>query len=122
MRHLNSPALTLARESLRDAMTRAGWPPPLIADAELALVELIVNAWRHGGTTAPVVHTLFLDSTLRVAVADRSSTLPEQRCPSLLSESGRGLQLVSGLTHRWGVEPHQLGKSVWFECDLDGAA
>ncbi|MGW2251505.1 ATP-binding protein [Kitasatospora sp. NPDC001660] len=40
--------------------------------------------------------------------------------PSLLSETGRGLQLVDGLTRRWGVDPQKLGKAVWFE--LDGAA
>ncbi|MFD8082085.1 ATP-binding protein [Kitasatospora sp. NPDC059722] len=120
MRHLNSPSLTLSREALREAMAKAGWPPSAIADAELALVELIVNAWRHGETTSPVVLIVFLRNTLRVTVADRSATLPEPRNPSALSETGRGLQLVKGLTHRWGVEPQKLGKTVWFE--LDGAA
>ncbi|MFJ3218166.1 ATP-binding protein [Kitasatospora sp. NPDC086801] len=120
MRNLNSPSLTLARETLRDGMTRVGWPPSSIADAELALVELIVNAWRHGETTSPVVLIHFLSNTLRVTVADRSSALPEQRTPCPLAESGRGLQLVAGLTHRWGVDPLKLGKIVWFE--LDGVA
>ncbi|MFJ6775561.1 hypothetical protein ACIQOV_32165, partial [Kitasatospora sp. NPDC091257] len=55
MRNLNSPSLTLSRDALRDGMTSAGWPPSLIADAELAMVELIVNAWRHGETTSPVI-------------------------------------------------------------------
>ncbi|MEV7772584.1 ATP-binding protein [Kitasatospora sp. NPDC086791] len=122
MRNLNSPSLTLSRDTLRDGMTRAGWPPAAIADAELALVELIVNAWRHGGTTSPVVLILFLADTLRVTVSDRSPSLPEQQPLSVLAESGRGLQLVAGLTHRWGVDPQCLGKSVWFELQLDGAA
>ncbi|MQS13601.1 ATP-binding protein [Streptomyces kaniharaensis] len=117
---LNSPSLTVTREALRDLMTRAGYDSSAIADAELALVELIVNAWRHGGTAAPVVLVDMLDSTLRVTVADRSSDLPERRKPGGLAESGRGLQLVAGLTHRWGVEPQKLGKRVWFE--LDGVA
>ncbi|MEE1785906.1 ATP-binding protein [Streptomyces sp. SP17BM10] len=120
MRQLNSPSLTLARESLREAMARAGWPPSAVCDAELALVELIVNAWRHGETTSPVVLIVFLRNTLRVTVADRSAAFPEPRTPSALSETGRGLQLVTGLTHRWGVDPQELGKTVWFE--LDGAA
>ncbi|MFI8458502.1 ATP-binding protein [Kitasatospora sp. NPDC085464] len=122
MRNLNSPSLTLSRDTLRDGMTRAGWPPSSIADAELAMVELIVNAWRHGETTSPVVLILFLSDTLRVTVSDRSPCLPEQQPLSVLAESGRGLQLVSGLTHRWGVDPQKLGKSVWFELQLDGAA
>ncbi|MFE6054303.1 ATP-binding protein [Kitasatospora sp. NPDC056446] len=122
MRNLNSPSLALSRDALRDGMTLAGWPPSSIADAELALVELIVNAWRHGGTTSPVVLILFLSNTLRVTVSDRSPSLPEQQSLSVLAESGRGLQLVAGLTHRWGVDPQKLGKTVWFELQLDGAA
>ncbi|WP_344341945.1 ATP-binding protein, partial [Kitasatospora putterlickiae] len=84
--NLNSPTLTLARQSLRDAMARAGWDDDRIFDAELALVELIVNAWRHGRTSAPVVQILFLYRTLRVSVGDESHTLPEQRRSTALGE------------------------------------
>lgn len=117
---LNAPSLTVSREALRDAMERAGYTNSSIGDAELALVELIVNAWRHGATAAPVVLVVIANGTLRVTVADRSPFLPEQQKPNSFSESGRGLQLVAGLTHRWGAEPQKLGKRVWFE--LDGAA
>ncbi|MBV6698560.1 ATP-binding protein [Kitasatospora aureofaciens] len=117
---LNSPSLTVAREALRETMACAGYDSSAIGDAELALVELIVNAWRHGATAAPMVLVVILDGTLRVTVADRSSALPEQRKPSGLAEFGRGLQLVEGLTDRWGAEPQKLGKRVWFE--LDGVA
>ncbi|MQS12823.1 ATP-binding protein [Streptomyces kaniharaensis] len=117
MRHLNTPSLAIARQSLTDAMTRVGWPPSAISDAELALVELIVNAWRHGGTAAPVVNILAVNRTLRVSVADESRALPERRALSELAEYGRGLQLVEGLTHRWGVDPQKRGKLVWFEMD-----
>ncbi|MFF2661358.1 ATP-binding protein [Kitasatospora sp. NPDC058032] len=113
----NTPSLTVSREALRSAMNLAGFRPDVIADAELALVELIVNAWRHGRTDSPVVLVLFLDRTLRVSVADNSSDLPDPRTPAGLAESGRGLQLVQGLTHRWGAEPQKLGKLVWFELD-----
>ncbi|MFC5663612.1 ATP-binding protein [Kitasatospora misakiensis] len=51
--NLNSPSLTFARQSLREAMARAGWDAERILDAELALAELIVNAWRHGRTPPP---------------------------------------------------------------------
>lgn len=117
---LNSPSLTVSREALRDAMACAGFDPSAIADAELALVELVVNAWRHGATAAPVVLVVIRGGKVRVTVADRSSELPERRRPGGLAEFGRGLQLVEGLTHRWGAEPQKLGKRVWFE--LDGVA
>ncbi|MER6399123.1 MULTISPECIES: ATP-binding protein [unclassified Kitasatospora] len=113
----NSPSLTLAREGLRSAMARSGWHPEVIADAELALAELIVNAWRHGRTSSPVVLVFINDTTLRVSVNDDSCELPEQRHPSDLAECGRGLQLIEGLTHRWGAEPCKRGKAVWFELD-----
>ncbi|MER7755801.1 ATP-binding protein [Kitasatospora sp. NPDC097643] len=116
----NTPSLALARQSLRDALTRAGWDSESIFNAELALAELIVNAWRHGATASPVVLFSLLGGTLRVSVSDESDTFPEQRMPSGFAESGRGLQLVEGLTHRWGVDAQKRGKSVWYE--LDSAA
>ncbi|MBV6698703.1 ATP-binding protein [Kitasatospora aureofaciens] len=121
MCNLNTPSLTVARQTLRGAMARTGWHPEAITDAELALVELIVNAWRHGETASPVVVLLLLNGTLRVSVSDESPALPEQRTPADLAESGRGLQLVEGLTHRWGVDPQKRGKNVWFELQMDAA-
>ncbi|MFG3226004.1 ATP-binding protein [Kitasatospora sp. NPDC048194] len=117
MRHLNTPSFALTRQSLRDAMIRSGWHPSCTFDAELALGELLVNAWRHGRTPAPIVQILFLGRTLRVSVSDESPVPPDPRTPSPLAESGRGLQLVAGLTSRWGVDPQERGKSVWFELD-----
>ncbi|MFD5466036.1 ATP-binding protein [Kitasatospora sp. NPDC127059] len=118
MRHRNTPSLALGRQSLQDAMLRLGWPPSATFDAELALGELLVNAWRHANTPAPVLQILAITPvTLRVSVFDESPLVPRSSAPSLLSESGRGLQLVEGLTNRWGVEPQKRGKAVWFELD-----
>ncbi|MFD8756300.1 ATP-binding protein [Kitasatospora sp. NPDC059577] len=116
----NTPSLTLSRQALRDVLVRAAWDPETVFNAELALAELIVNAWRHGGTPAPVVYFSLLGHTLRVCVADESDALPQERCSAPTAESGRGLQLVSGLTHWWGVDPQKRGKTVWYE--LDSAA
>ncbi|GHF49441.1 hypothetical protein GCM10018790_29120 [Kitasatospora xanthocidica] len=114
----NTPSLTLSRQALRDAMTRSGgWDAEVIFNAELALMELISNAWRHADTPAPVVWFSILDRTLRVTVSDESDALPQQRTPTDLAEHGRGLQLVEGLTHRWGVDPQKRGKTTWYELD-----
>ncbi|MFJ9445614.1 ATP-binding protein [Kitasatospora sp. NPDC101235] len=111
---LNTPSITLTRQALRDALTRAVWDSETILNAELALGELIVNAWRHAHTASPVVYFSLLDRTLRVCVADESDALPHEKALNLLAESGRGLQLVNGLTHRWGVDPQKRGKTVWY--------
>ncbi|WP_051829749.1 MULTISPECIES: ATP-binding protein [Streptomyces] len=116
----NTPSLTLSRQALRDVLLRASWDSETIFNAELALAELIVNAWRHAATPAPVVYFSLLGCTLRVSVSDESDALPHEQSLSRLAERGRGLQLVSCLTHRWGVDPQKRGKTVWYE--LDSAA
>ncbi|WP_369183543.1 ATP-binding protein [Streptomyces sp. Y1] len=117
MRTLNSPSLALSRQSLRTGLTRAGWDSGSIISAELALAELIVNAWRHAATVSPVVFFSLVDRTLRVDVSDESPILPTRRALRDLAESGRGLHLVQGLTRAWGVDPQERGKSVWFTLD-----
>ncbi|MFD9691275.1 ATP-binding protein [Kitasatospora sp. NPDC059146] len=115
------PDWSAPREELREATSRAGWKPDLVADAELALLELFVNAYRHGGSAAPVVVVLIIGDILRVSVSDGSPVLPAPREDSdPLALSGRGLHLVRSLTHRFGTETRRTGKSVWFE--LDAAA
>ncbi|MFJ5121504.1 ATP-binding protein [Kitasatospora sp. NPDC088548] len=115
------PDWSAARTELREALTSAGWPDDTIYDAELALHELFVNAWKHAGSSAPLVVVLLLNRTLRVSVCDDSPDLPEQREPTdPYAQSGRGLHLVRELTHRFGTNPRKKGKIVWFE--LDAAA
>jgi anti-sigma regulatory factor (Ser/Thr protein kinase) len=119
------PDWSPAREELRELMTGSKWPAELIQDAELALHELFVNAWKHGGSPAPVVVLALLADrtlrTLRVTVADDNPALPEQRAeatPDPYEISGRGLHLVRALTHRFGAEPRKRGgKALWFELD-----
>ncbi|MFB7123611.1 ATP-binding protein [Kitasatospora xanthocidica] len=115
MRHINTPTIAVARQTLRNTMTRVGWPASPIFDAQLALCELLVNAWRHTETPAPLVEIISEGDVLRVSVTDESPVLPSSPPLSLLAESGRGLQLVAALTHGWGVDPHERAKSVWFE-------
>ncbi|MEU6233696.1 ATP-binding protein [Kitasatospora sp. NPDC047058] len=118
---LSPPDWSAARDELRDVLAAAGWPDDLIGDAELALHELFVNAWKHGGSSAPtVVLVLSADRTVRVSVADDNPTLPEPRLSADPYElSGRGLHLVRSLTHRFGAAPRKRGKGklVWFELD-----
>ncbi|MEV7600514.1 ATP-binding protein [Kitasatospora sp. NPDC089797] len=118
----NTPSLALSRQALRAAMARTGhWSPDAVFNAELALLELISNAWSHGATPSPVIVLTLHPRTLHVSVSDECDALPQPRTtthPSL-AENGRGLQLVEGLTDRWGVDPQLRGKSVWYELDSD---
>ena len=49
------------------------------------------------------------------AVADPSNAVPVAHEPDQLAESGRGLQVVASLSHRWGYcpAPEHGGKVVW---------
>lgn len=35
-----------------------------------------------------------------------------------LTESGRGLRIIEALSHRWGIESLDGGKTVWAEFQL----
>ncbi|MEV8537367.1 ATP-binding protein [Streptomyces sp. NPDC051572] len=88
---------------------------------ELAVGELCTNAVRHGGGLAGLELTLgtgrqFAPPLLRVMVNDRApGRAPELPLDAgLLTEGGRGLQLVEALARRWGW--HRTGfdeKQVW---------
>ncbi|WP_380279079.1 ATP-binding protein [Kitasatospora purpeofusca] len=121
MRAFTPPDCTTARDELRSALLASNWQPDAIADAELALHELFVNAWKHAGSQAPRVIVVLHPRTLRVLVGDDSPTLPEPPTTTdLYALSGRGLHLVRALTHRFGATPTKTGKITWFE--LDAAA
>lgn len=82
--------------------------------AELLVSELVTNAVLHARTPLWVGVEPRGDH-VRVTVADESSLVPRPRSHSLQSGTGRGLVLVERLAARWGVEPRQPGKTVWFE-------
>jgi hypothetical protein len=52
---------------------------------------------------------------LRVEVCDDGEGMPRVVHESVWSDHGRGLQLVSAISDRWGVLPELDGKRVWFE-------
>lgn len=112
-------AVRRARAEVRRALS--GHVPDDAVDTAVLLVsELVTNATLHVG--GPVRLGVLADpGTVRVQVHDCGSRLPNPR-RALGSErvSGRGLHLVAHLSQRWGAEPEQGGKVVWFELGLDG--
>jgi anti-sigma regulatory factor (Ser/Thr protein kinase) len=115
-------SVTIARHFVRDALLEWGLPQ-LADDAQLGVSELVANAVRHART--PVELTIQLDGGVRLAVRDRH---PELRRPSFgvqvdaFAENGRGLQLVAGIAHDWGISARGDGKVIWFELSAPDAS
>ena len=98
----------------------AAWErPDLMERAALALSELVTNAFLHAHGEIEVVAVL--GDALRVEVRDSGPRQPQTRHYSVLSATGRGLQLVEQTVDRWGTSPSREAgpgrKSVWFELD-----
>ena len=91
---------------------------PLLADAQLALSELVTNGVIHART--PLVASVSCaDAVFELAVFDGNPTLPSLRpagpadpVPDAAG-SGRGLLLVAALAAEWGISPGSDGKAVW---------
>lgn len=112
------------RAARADARALAGrWQHPQLAD-DLALTvsELVTNAVIHGatgrGSRVQVTYAL-LEDRLRVEVRDAADGRPllfqNRAARAELHTLGRGLTVVAALSHRWGVIPRVIGKSVWAE-------
>jgi hypothetical protein len=92
-------------------------------DAAAVVSELLTNALRHalgkpgsGVASSPIrLGLLHPGPCVLCAVADPSSEVPLPRQPDWEAETGRGLQVVASLSHRWGYcpAPDQRGKVVW---------
>lgn len=101
------------RDWLRAAGNRCDW-----FTAELVLCELVTNALRHA--LPPLeVHVQALGATgVRIEVCDAAADrLPVRDPASLEAEGGRGIDIVSALAVRWGIESSNSGKLVWAEVD-----
>jgi anti-sigma regulatory factor (Ser/Thr protein kinase) len=87
--------------------------------AALLVTELVSNAVVHA--TGPSLWLTVEETTtdvLHVTVRDGSSQGLPRNCaqaPDVHRTGGRGLFMVDALSTRWGWEPLNTGKSVWFE-------
>ncbi|MFF1487034.1 ATP-binding protein [Streptomyces sp. NPDC058319] len=107
-------AVPEARRALRELLHRWG-PPERSEVAELLTSELVTNALVHTDDDAILTATVSPDG-LRVEVRDFVARGPRPRVPVAAEDTnGRGLVLVESLADDWGVCPHEIGKSVWFE-------
>jgi anti-sigma regulatory factor (Ser/Thr protein kinase) len=88
--------------------------------AQTVVSELATNAVRHGCEPGDpfVVRVYLRDGRPVVEAWDRSDEPPVVRAADDLSESGRGLLLMTQMVARWGTRPlSEGGKVVWAELE-----
>jgi anti-sigma regulatory factor (Ser/Thr protein kinase) len=114
-------APSAARRFTEHALRCWGHDGSVIDDARLLVSELVTNAVNH--TRSPFSVSVAAHSPkVRVAVHDRSSTIPVKGGPSTGAPSGgRGLQIVADLADDWGVVRTPVGKTVWAELSARAA-
>jgi anti-sigma regulatory factor (Ser/Thr protein kinase) len=103
-------SVTAARRFVREVL----WDQPreIVDAAELMACELATNCIRHAHTDFELaIHT---QDQIRIEVRDAAHGLPMLRSPTPQQPSGRGLQIIQAMSHKWGIVPAANGKTVWF--------
>jgi anti-sigma regulatory factor (Ser/Thr protein kinase) len=117
MRHrFRCEADTSAPRRVRKEVTSslAGLDDEQLATAQLLVSELATNVVLHGGDQMAV--DICRDPhRVRIEVTDPGEAMPVRREAGVDADSGRGLGLIDTASSRWGIEPRQPGKAVWFE-------
>ncbi|MFD7707899.1 ATP-binding protein [Streptomyces sp. NPDC059785] len=114
-------AVRTARACVRGQLRT--WGLDILGDVAALLVsELVTNSLRHaeGPIGVRLVRPAGMPDALVVEVSDPLPELPRERVAHADEESGRGLQLLSGSSRRWGARPDACGKTVWFELAVPG--
>ncbi|MFD8820565.1 ATP-binding protein [Streptomyces sp. NPDC059627] len=113
-------AVPETRRELRELLRHWG-RPGRSEIAELLTSELVTNALVHTDREA-VLTAVVEPGQLRVEVRDFVSRRPRICAPDTDDGThGRGLVLVDAFADAWGVQAHEVGKSVWFELDAEAA-
>ncbi|MFS0701838.1 ATP-binding protein [Cellulomonas sp. 179-A 4D5 NHS] len=101
-------------------LTRAyGAPERATRVVELLTSEVVTNAIKYGQVTGSIELSMhYSGNVVEVSVTDENPAPPVILAPHKLQVGGRGMQLVQRLAHRWGSEPTDRGKRVWFQVAL----
>lgn len=118
-------AISPVRRKLRESLEADGLGH-VADDVVLACSELMANAVVHGCRRFPPDTRLTVTASwdhkqVRISVHDPSNDEPRSLDPSSSRTDGRGLEIISQLATRWGVQPDTTGrgKAVWVELDLN---
>ncbi|MEU3460213.1 SpoIIE family protein phosphatase [Streptomyces sp. NPDC006733] len=130
----NQRAASAARTFVRSAIaewTARGLRPAdsttcrLVDDGMLLISELVTNAVIHAGTSVDVLCRLDTRCEPAAVVIEVSDRHPARVVrggghPEEDRDGGRGLQLVDGLSHSWGITYHRDRKTVWCRLECAG--
>jgi anti-sigma regulatory factor (Ser/Thr protein kinase) len=95
-------------------------PPQVLDDVLLMTSELAINSARHVPSDQGDWLEVLVDhgdEVLRISVRDPGTDFHTDDIARAQEVGGWGLQLVGGLSSRWGVAPSSEGTAVWFEVD-----
>jgi serine phosphatase RsbU (regulator of sigma subunit) len=111
-----------ARKMIEEPMKRWGLED-MVPVTQLLVSELVTNAIRYGSkgefsTGEDIEFRLILEGGLICEVYDPSPALPRVLQVDRDAENGRGLHVVSQLSHRWGSRRTPTGKVVWCEQEV----
>lgn len=113
----NPQAAGEARKHVREQLSVWGLDD-LVPTTELLASELVGNVVRHA--KGPLRLRLLHSAELICEVSDGSLTMPRIRRATETDEDGRGLQLITALSQRWGTRYTTTGKCIWTEQELPG--
>jgi anti-sigma regulatory factor (Ser/Thr protein kinase)/anti-anti-sigma regulatory factor len=109
-----------AREVALAALRRWQIPMELCHLIEVVVSELVTNAVRHARTPSELTMRIS-GRYLHVAVQDGSTAQPTAGLPADdLASGGRGMHIVAGVAHSWGIHTTVGGKVVWAAFRLHG--
>jgi serine/threonine-protein kinase RsbW len=106
-----------ARRALVSSLRELDVDATVVDEAEIVISELVANAVRHAKPLAD--GTIRLGWTVRAGVVEvevtdgGGPTVPRPAPRSLLAVQGRGLRIVRGYAHEWGVHEDRAGRTVW---------
>lgn len=110
--HEHTPSLSAMRRWISGAFSHLS--QDLLEDVQLAVTELVSNAYDHGRHPRQLrLRRIEASGRLRIEVDDASPDLPTLGRSRLNDTRGRGLIIVNKLAEQWGVVSHPIGKTVW---------
>lgn len=106
-----------ARLALVSSLRDLEVDPVVVGEAEIVVSELVGNAVRHARPLSDgmiKVNWTVRAGVVEVEVSDGGGpTIPRPAPRSVLAAAGRGLRIVRGYAHEWGVLEDRGGRTVW---------